>query len=88
MLLVPAPLDSSVVAVLESVGTLTLVSKVVAVLLSVGTTPVLSTPLLVKLPPVGLFSVVESIGSELVVTVINPLVKLGGNVKVYISLEL
>lgn len=77
-----ALLDSSVVAVLESVGTITEVSSVVAVLESVETTPVLSIELLVKLPPVGLFSVVDSIGAALVVTVINPLVKLDGRVKV------
>lgn len=81
VLLAPA-LDSSVVAVLESVGTITLVSKVVAVELSVGITLVSTTPELVKLPPVGLFSVVLSIGGKLVVTVINPLVKLDGRVTV------
>lgn len=88
MLVAPAPLDSSVVAVLESVGTMTEVSKVVAVGLSVGITLVSSPLELVKLPPVGLFSVVESIGGELVVTVINPLVKLDGSVNVLVSLAL
>ena len=69
---------SKVVAVLLSVGMTTDVSKVVAVELSVGTTPLLvSSTELLEVPPIGEFSVVESIGID-VVRVINPLVKLVG----------
>lgn len=69
--------DSKVVAVELSVGMTMLVSRVVAVELSVGITLVSSTLLLVRLPPVGEFSVVLSIGAE-VVKVMNPLVLVVG----------
>lgn len=58
-------------------------SRVVAVLLSVGTTLLLvsSTTELLEVPPIGEFSVVLSIGIE-VVRVMKPLVRLVGYVHV------
>ena len=77
------PLDPRDVAVLLSVGLATEVSRVVAVLLSVGTTLLLvsSTTELLEVPPIGEFSVVLSIGIE-VVKVMKPLVRLVGYVHV------
>ena len=53
---------------------------------SVGITLVSSTPELVKLPPVGLFSDVESTGAD-VVRVRKPLVKLEGYGSVQVLLK-